>query len=119
MVRQDIMNQTNSQLQMAQQPSASSQPQASQQPQPTVKPRKVNLTVDGRAVSAPETMTILAAAKKAGVNIPTLCFYWGLNDIGSCRVCVVEVEGHEQLVTAWWSRPTRPRCAGRAGPMSS
>ncbi|MCL1890435.1 MAG: [FeFe] hydrogenase, group A [Coriobacteriia bacterium] len=45
-------------------------------------------------------MTILAAAAMAGVKIPTLCFYWGLNDAGACRVCSVEVEGSEQLVAA-------------------
>jgi NADH-quinone oxidoreductase subunit G len=62
--------------------------------------KQVNLTINGIEVSAPETMTILAAANKAGVTIPTLCFAWNLNDVGSCRVCVVEVEGAEQLVAA-------------------
>jgi NADH-quinone oxidoreductase subunit G len=62
--------------------------------------KKVNLTIDGQAVNAPETMTILAAAKLVGITIPSLCFYWGLNDVGSCRVCVVELEGSEQLVAA-------------------
>ncbi|MDR3036895.1 MAG: [FeFe] hydrogenase, group A [Coriobacteriales bacterium] len=62
--------------------------------------KQVNLTINGIEVSAPETMTILAAANKAGIIIPTLCFAWNLNDVGSCRVCVVEVEGAEQLVSA-------------------
>jgi NADH-quinone oxidoreductase subunit G len=61
---------------------------------------KVNLTIDGIAVVANANMTILAAANKAGVRIPTLCFEWELNHIAACRVCVVEVEGADQLVAA-------------------
>ncbi|MCL1879770.1 MAG: [FeFe] hydrogenase, group A [Actinomycetia bacterium] len=61
---------------------------------------QVNLTINGIAVSAYRNMTILAAANKAGIKIPTLCFFWNLNDIGSCRVCAVEVDGFEQLVSA-------------------
>ena len=47
-----------------------------------------------------EGTTILAAARGAGIHIPTLCFLEGVNDIGSCSVCVVEVEGMDKLVTA-------------------
>ena len=57
-------------------------------------------TIDGIAVSAPEGSTILDAAKLAGVDIPTLCFMKKINEIGSCRVCVVEVEGQEALAAA-------------------
>ena len=53
----------------------------------------VNLTIDGIALSVPEQTTILDASAKAGVHIPTLCYWEGLNEIGACRVCVVEVEG--------------------------
>lgn len=60
----------------------------------------VNLTVDGRAVSVEPKTSILDAAARAGVRIPTLCYLRGLNEIGSCRVCVVEVEGTDQLVAA-------------------
>ena len=60
----------------------------------------VNLTIDGIALSVPEQTTILDAAAKAGVHIPTLCYWEGLNEIGACRVCVVEVEGYERLFTA-------------------
>ena len=60
----------------------------------------VNLTIDGIALSVPEQTTILDAAAKAGVHIPTLCYWEGLNEIGACRVCVVEAEGYERLFTA-------------------
>ena len=53
----------------------------------------VNVTIDGVKVSVPERTTILEAARLAGINIPTLCYWKELNEIGACRVCVVEVEG--------------------------
>ena len=58
------------------------------------------VTIDGIAVQAPEGSTILDAAKLAGVDIPTLCFMKEINEIGSCRVCVVEVEGEDALAAA-------------------
>ena len=58
------------------------------------------VTIDGIAVSAPKGSTILDAAQLAGVDIPTLCFMKKINEIGSCRVCVVEVEGQEALAAA-------------------
>lgn len=61
---------------------------------------QVSLTVDGVAVRAPRGASILAAAQAAGVRIPTLCYLHGVSNIGSCRVCVVEVEGRGRLVTA-------------------
>jgi NADH-quinone oxidoreductase subunit G len=60
----------------------------------------VKLTIDGAAVTAREGETILAAAKRAGIAIPTLCHLEGLNEIGACRVCVVEVAGLDRLVAA-------------------
>ena len=60
----------------------------------------MRLTIDGRNVEAAEGMTILAAAKTAGIEIPTLCYLEGISDIGSCRLCVVEVEGKNELATA-------------------
>ena len=53
----------------------------------------VKLTIDGKEVEAREGMTLLGAAGKAGVDIPTLCWMKGLNDIASCRVCLVECDG--------------------------
>lgn len=60
----------------------------------------ISLTIDGAPVAARPGMTILAAARKAGVRIPTLCFLRGVSNIGSCRVCSVEVAGRSELVTA-------------------
>ena len=60
----------------------------------------VNVTIDGMNLQVPESTTILDAAKSAGINIPTLCFMKELNEIGACRVCVVEVEGFDRLLTA-------------------
>ncbi len=60
----------------------------------------IELEVDGRPVSVAPGTTILAAAREAGVRVPTLCFLEGVSAVGSCRVCVVEVEGRAELVTA-------------------
>lgn len=58
------------------------------------------LTIDGRTVTIEKGATILQAARSAGVAIPTLCYLEGISDIGSCRLCVVEVEGMDPLVPA-------------------
>lgn len=60
----------------------------------------VTLTIDNQVVHVEEGTSILEAARVAGVHIPTLCYLKELNEIGSCRVCVVEVEGCEQLVAS-------------------
>lgn len=60
----------------------------------------VKITINGAAVEVQEGATILEAAKAAGYPIPSLCYWKGLNEIGACRVCVVEVEGVNRLVTA-------------------
>ena len=60
----------------------------------------VNLHINDIPVQVEEGSTILDAAKSAGINIPTLCFLKEINEIGACRVCVVEVEGMERCVTA-------------------
>lgn len=60
----------------------------------------VDLTIDGIAVSVPEHTTILKAAAQVGVKIPTLCYLENLNQIGACRICVVEVEGVDKLIAA-------------------
>lgn len=58
----------------------------------------VNLTIDNRQISVPEGTTILEAAEQNGITIPRLCYLKGLNEIGTCRVCVVEVVGKERLI---------------------
>ena len=60
----------------------------------------VNVTVNGIAVSVPKGSTILEAARAAGVEIPTLCYMKKKNEIGACRICVVEATGARGLVTA-------------------
>ena len=62
----------------------------------------VKLTIDDKAVEAEEGSTILDAAKKVGINIPTLCSHESLSSIGSCRVCTVEIitDGQSNLATA-------------------
>ncbi len=52
----------------------------------------VNLTIDGQEVQVPKGSTVLEAAQKAGIDIPTLCHLKDINKIGACRVCVVEIE---------------------------
>ncbi|MFV0363923.1 MAG: NADH-dependent [FeFe] hydrogenase, group A6 [Suipraeoptans sp.] len=60
----------------------------------------VNLTIDGKATSVPEKTTIMEAAKSLEIKIPKLCFLKEINEIGACRVCVVEVEGIDRLVSS-------------------
>ncbi len=60
----------------------------------------VNLTIDKISVSVPDGTTILDAAKSVHVEIPHLCYLKDLNEIAACRLCVVEVEGHDNLVPA-------------------
>ena len=55
--------------------------------------KMVTLTIDGETVKAKEGTTILQAAKQAGIDIPTLCFLKDINEVGDCRMCIVEVEG--------------------------
>lgn len=57
----------------------------------------VTLTIDGREVQAPVGSTVLQAAQKAGIDIPTLCHLKDINKIGACRVCLVEVENARGL----------------------
>ena len=60
----------------------------------------VNLKIDNIDVTVKEGTTIMEAAASAGINIPHLCYWKGLNEIAACRVCVVEIEGKDKLITA-------------------
>ena len=60
----------------------------------------VTLTIDGRQVTVQAGTSVLEAATQAGVKIPTLCYLEGLNEIGSCRLCVVEIEGAKTLAAS-------------------
>jgi NADH dehydrogenase/NADH:ubiquinone oxidoreductase subunit G len=59
---------------------------------------KVSLTINDRAVTGREGMTILEVARENGIDIPTLCYLEDLPPVGACRLCVVEVEGSRTLV---------------------
>ncbi len=67
----------------------------------------MKLDINGRTVDAQEGETLLATARRAGIQIPTLCHYDGLPPSGACRMCVVEVEGQRGLV---------PSCAYPSAP---
>ena len=60
----------------------------------------VNLTIDGREVCVPEGTTIMKAAASVGIMIPHLCYLEGINEIGACKVCVVEMQGKVKLITS-------------------
>ena len=60
----------------------------------------VNFKINGRELSASEGTTILEASEKAGIPIPHLCFLKDINEIGACRICVVEVKGAKSLVAS-------------------
>ena len=60
----------------------------------------VNIKINGIDLSVPQNYTILQAAREAGINIPTLCYLKDINEIGACRMCLVEVKGAKGLVTA-------------------
>ena len=62
--------------------------------------KMINLTINNTPVQVPEGLTILEAAQKIGVDIPTLCYLKGINEIGACRICVVEVAGARALQAA-------------------
>ncbi len=60
----------------------------------------VNLTINGKAIQAPQGATILEAARAAGVYIPTLCYHPELRPEGACRLCMVEASGARTLVAS-------------------
>lgn len=62
--------------------------------------KMVNLKINGQDISVPEGYTILDAAREVGINIPTLCYLKDLNQIGACRMCLVEVKGARALQAA-------------------
>ena len=60
----------------------------------------VNIRISNRPLSVPKGISILEAARMAGIEIPTLCYLKKINEIGACRICMVEVKGARSLVTA-------------------
>ena len=74
----------------------------------------ITIKINGVEVSAPAGSTILEAARLAHIDIPTLCYLKEINEIGACRMCIVEVKGARSLVyirsiRVWKSGPTHRR----------
>lgn len=61
---------------------------------------KVNIKINGISLAVPKNTTILEAAREAGFYIPTLCYLKEMNEIGACRICVVEVKKAKTLVAS-------------------
>lgn len=77
-------------------PRPSRPPEAPKRPEVT----EVGIKIDGKAVTVPETMTILEACRSLGIDTPTLCYLENLTPVNVCRVCVVELTGARALVPA-------------------
>ncbi len=60
----------------------------------------VNIKINNMPLSVPKGISILEAARTVGIEIPTLCYLKKINEIGACRICMVEVKGARSLVTA-------------------
>ena len=60
----------------------------------------VNIKINNMPLSVPKGISILEAARMAGIEIPTLCYLKKINEIGACRICMVEVKGARSLVPA-------------------
>ncbi|MGN0573321.1 MAG: 2Fe-2S iron-sulfur cluster-binding protein, partial [Acutalibacteraceae bacterium] len=60
----------------------------------------VNIKINNMPLSVPKGISILEAARYAGIEIPTLCYLKQMNEIGACRMCMVEVKGARSLVAA-------------------
>ncbi|MCR4840727.1 MAG: (2Fe-2S)-binding protein, partial [Lachnospiraceae bacterium] len=60
----------------------------------------VNIIINGQNLSVEDGISILEAARRNGIDIPTLCYLKGVNEIGSCRLCMVEINGYEGMFAA-------------------
>jgi len=65
-----------------------------------MKEELVTLTIDEQEIKVKKGSTILQAARQAGIDIPTLCFLKDINEVGDCRMCIVEVEGRRGFATS-------------------
>lgn len=63
------------------------------------------ITIDGRKLEVPENKNVLDCALEAGIYIPHLCHHPNLSELGSCRMCIVEVEGQEGVTTSCTLKP--------------
>ena len=62
--------------------------------------QRIAIEIDGRTLRVPAGYTVLRAASSAGIHIPTLCYLKDINEIGACRMCLIEIEGVRGLQTA-------------------
>ena len=60
----------------------------------------VNIKINGRDYTVAKNLTVLEACREANINIPTLCYMKGINEIGACRLCLVEIKGARSLAAA-------------------
>ena len=67
-------------------------------------PNMVKLTIDGKEVEIEENSTVLEAARKINIDIPTLCFLKEINHAGDCRMCIVDIEGRRGFVPSCITR---------------
>jgi len=67
----------------------------------------INLKIDGIDVEVPKGTTILQAAKKANIDIPTLCYLKEINEIGDCRICIVEVRRKKRVCNILYSTSSK------------
>lgn len=65
-----------------------------------------NITINGKHCTAEDDITIIEAAKQNGISIPSLCYLEGVHQFGSCRICVVEVEGAKMLQPSCMTKVT-------------
>ncbi len=65
----------------------------------------ISCIIDGKQILTDGTHTILEIARANGIEIPTLCYLEGVNDIGACRLCMVEAEGYDRMLAACKTRP--------------
>jgi len=65
---------------------------------------QISLSIDGQTVTVPEGTTILHAAETVQIEIPRLCYFEGLPPSGSCRLCLVELEGQGRLAVSCTQR---------------
>jgi len=76
----------------------------------------INVTINNRQVEVEEGSTILEAARKLNIEIPTLCFLKGINEVGDCRMCLVEVEGMRSMTPACITKVTEGMVVHTATP---
>ena len=66
----------------------------------------VNLTINNKKITAEEGQTVLEAAKQNNILIPHFCYLEGVHQVGSCRICVVEVKGAKTLQASMYDEGT-------------